>query len=71
MRVEPLTRMRTHCFAVVICAGAETVARFVVAPFTAFITVIVFELDENSTPYPARGRYAFVQPPDPRRFTLK
>jgi hypothetical protein len=69
--VEPLTRIRTHCFAVVTWPDDDTVARSVVVPFTAFVTVTVFELDENSTPYPLRGRYAFVQPPDPRRFTLK
>jgi len=34
-------------------------------------TITLPELDDNSNPYPFRGRYAFDQPPEPRVNTLR
>src|SRR3954467_13482993 len=69
--VDPLTRNRTQRFAVLNGCAPEIVRMSELAPFTDLFIVTVVELDENSMPYPLRGRYALSQPPEPRRFTVK
>jgi hypothetical protein len=69
--VDPDTRNRTHCRPVPTTRAPDTLANVDIVPATLRRNATVEEFDENSSPYPFTGRYAFCQPPDPRVHTEK